>query len=152
MAELNLNQKLASERRVHGRCRKLVFGSTQREFAEDIDALSLQTQVLHLRRTISSLRNTSWCAWIRIELLVYGFLLACTRDNHRADTLMYSGVLCGRASLLSLDLGIDERFKPVVQHLSSFCMKDRTQNFYDLVLESFNRSTMRSRYERVVLE
>ena len=48
-----------------------------------------------------------------------------------------------RASLLTLDLGIDERYKPVIQHyIKFFASKDRTQKFYDLEIENFNRSTI----------
>lgn len=47
------------------------------------------------------------------------------------------------ASLLTLDLGIDERYKSVIQHyIKFFANKDRTQKFYDLEIENFNRSTI----------
>ena len=45
--------------------------------------------------------------------------------------------------MLTLDLGIDERYKPVIQHyIKFFANKDRTQKFYDLEIENFNRSTI----------
>ncbi|MEG0835595.1 MAG: BREX-1 system phosphatase PglZ type A, partial [Christensenellaceae bacterium] len=66
------------------------------------------------------------------------------RDNHLADTIHYSKeFFADRASLLTLDLGIDERYKSVIQHyIKFFSAKDRTQKFYDLEIESFNRSTI----------
>ena len=45
--------------------------------------------------------------------------------------------------MLTLDLGIEERFKLVIQHyIGFFENKKRTQVFYDLELETFNRSTI----------
>ena len=45
--------------------------------------------------------------------------------------------------MLTLDLGIDERYKPVIQHyIKFFGEKKRTQAFYDLELETFNRNTI----------
>lgn len=45
--------------------------------------------------------------------------------------------------MLTLDLGIDERYKPVIQHyIKFFGEKKRNQSFYDLELETFNRNTI----------
>lgn len=44
-----------------------------------------------------------------------------------------------RASLLSLDLGIEEKYKPVIEkHIKFFGSKERTKRFYDLEIENFN--------------
>ena len=61
-----------------------------------------------------------------------------------ADTIRYSKeFFADRASLLTLDLGIDERLKPVIQqYIKFFANKERTQKFYDLEIESFNKSTI----------
>lgn len=149
MAELNLKQitdKLNAE--FTGSVRKLVFWyDANAEFAEDIDALDLaNAKVLHLAKD-----NQFYTKYFleRVDketnYLVYApFAKPALRDNHLADTLKYSKeFFADRASLLSIDLGIDERFKPVIQHyIKFFAAKDRTQKFYDLELESFNKSTI----------
>jgi uncharacterized protein (TIGR02687 family) len=48
-----------------------------------------------------------------------------------------------RASLLSVDLGIEEKYKPVIErHIKFFANKDRTQKFYDLEIENFNEENI----------
>ena len=77
--------------------------------------------------------------------LVYApFAKPAIRENHLADTIKYSKeFFADRASLLTLDLGIDERYKSVIQHyIKFFGEKKRTQAFYDLELETFNRNTI----------
>ena len=58
-----------------------------------------------------------------------------------ADTIRYSKeFFADRASLLAIDLGIEERYKPILQHyIKFFAAKDRTQKFYDLEIENFNK-------------
>ena len=149
MPELNLNQitdKLNAE--FAGAVRKLVFWyDANAEFAKDIDALPLaNAKVLHLAPDNQFYTKYFLeCVDKDTNYLVYApFAKPATRDNHLADTLKYSKeFFADRASLLSLDLGIDERFKPIIQHyIKFFAAKDRTQKFYDLELESFNRSTI----------
>ena len=62
------------------------------------------------------------------------------RDNHLEDTMLYSRrFFADRASLLSVDLGIEEKYKPVIEkHIKFFANKERTQRFYDLEIENFN--------------
>ena len=44
---------------------------------------------------------------------------------------------------LTIDLGIDERYKSVIQnYIKFFGEKKRTQAFYDLEIERFNRNTI----------
>lgn len=149
MAELNLKQitdKLNSE--FAGEVRKLVFWyDTNGEFAEDIDALSLENaKVLHLDP--DSQFQTKYfleCVDTTTSYLVYApFAKPSIRENHLADTIRYSKeFFADRASLLTLDLGIDERYKPVIQHyIKFFANKQRTQAFYDFELETFNRNTI----------
>ena len=149
MPELNLKQitdKLNTE--FTGTVRKLVFWyDANAEFAEDIDTLELaNATVLHLAPD-----NQFYTKYFleRVDketnYLVYApFAKPALRDNHLADTLKYSKeFFADRASLLSIDLGIDERFKPVIQHyIKFFAAKDRTQKFYDLELEIFNKNTI----------
>ena len=48
-----------------------------------------------------------------------------------------------RASLLSVDLGIEEKYKHVIEkHIKFFANKDRTQRFYDLEIENFNEENI----------
>ena len=149
MAELNLKQitdKLNSE--FASDVRKLVFWyDANAEFEEDIDSIELKNaKVLHLEQD-----NQFYVKYFleredtTTNYLVYApFAKPSIRDNHLADTIRYSKeFFADRASLLTLDLGIDERFKPVIQHyIKFFANKDRTQKFYDLEIESFNRSTI----------
>ena len=85
------------------------------------------------------------CEDTTTHYLVYApFAKPAVRDNHLADTIRYSKEFhADRASLLTLDLGIDEKYKGVIQkYIKFFGNKDRTQKFYDLEIESFNRSTI----------
>ncbi|MBR3033456.1 MAG: BREX-1 system phosphatase PglZ type A, partial [Clostridiales bacterium] len=48
-----------------------------------------------------------------------------------------------RASLLSVDLGIEEKYKPIIEkHIKFFASKERTQRFYDLEIENFNEENI----------
>lgn len=149
MAELNLKQiadKLNGE--FVGDVRKLVFWyDDNAEFADDIDTMELENaKVLHLAPDNQFYTKYFLeCVDRDTNYLVYApFAKPAIRDNHLADTIRYSKeFFADRASLLSLDLGIDERYKPVIQHyIKFFANKDRTQKFYDLELETFNRSTI----------
>lgn len=149
MAELNLKQitdKLNSE--FASDVRKLVFWyDANAEFQEDIDSIELENaKVLHLEPD-----NQFYIKYFleredtTTNYLVYApFAKPNIRDNHLADTIRYSKeFFADRASLLTLDLGIDERYKTVIQHyIKFFANKDRTQKFYDLEIENFNRSTI----------
>ena len=67
------------------------------------------------------------------------------RENHLEDTLLYSKrFFADRASLLLLDLGIAEKYKPLIeQHIKFFANKERSQRFYDLEIENFNEENIR---------
>ena len=149
MAELNLNQitdKLNTE--FTGGVRKLVFWyDANAEFKEDVDTLGLvNAKVLHLEPDNQFYTKYFLeCVDTTTNYLVYApFAKPAIRENHLADTIRYSKeFFADRASLLTLDLGIEERFKPVIQHyIKFFAEKKRTQAFYDLELETFNRSTI----------
>lgn len=149
MAELNLKQitdKLNSE--FSGSVRKLVFWyDANAEFKEDVDTLELtNAQVLHLEPNNQFyIKYFLECEDRENNYLIYApFAKPAIKENHLADTIKYSKeFFADRASLLALDLGIDERFKPVIQHyIKFFASKARTQAFYDLEIETFNRSTI----------
>lgn len=147
MAELNLKQitdKLNSE--FTGEVRKLVFWyDGGAEFVDDVDTLDLvNAKVLHLEPDNQFYTKYFLeCVDTTTNYLVYApFAKPAMRENHLADTIKYSKeFFADRASLLTLDLGIDERYKPVIQHyIKFFGEKKRTQAFYDLELEIFNRN------------
>ena len=149
MAELNLKQitdKLNSE--FTGEVRKLVFWyDANAEFVDDVDTMQLvNAKVLHLEPDNQFyIKYFLECEDTTTNYLVYApFAKPAIRENHLADTIKYSKeFFADRASLLTIDLGIDERFKPVIQHyIKFFGEKKRTQAFYDLELETFNRNTI----------
>lgn len=149
MAELNLKQitdKLNSE--FTGEVRKLVFWyDANAEFVDDVDTMDLvNAKVLHLEPDNQFYTKYFLeCVDTTTNYLVYApFAKPAIRENHLADTIKYSKeFFADRASLLALDLGIDERYKPVIQHyIKFFGEKKRTQAFYDLELETFNRNTI----------
>lgn len=149
MAELNLKQitdKLNNE--FTGEVRKLVFWyDANAEFADDIDAMDLvNAKVLHLEPDNQFYTKYFLeCVDTTTNYLVYApFAKPAIRENHLADTIKYSKeFFADRASLLTIDLGIDERYKPVIQHyIKFFGEKKRTQAFYDLEIETFNRNTI----------
>ena len=149
MAELNLKQitdKLNSE--FTGEIRKLVFWyDANAEFVDDVDTMELMNaKVLHLEPDNQFYTKYFLeCVDTTTNYLVYApFAKPAIRENHLADTIKYSKeFFADRASLLTLDLGIDERYKPVIQHyIKFFGEKKRTQAFYNLELETFNRNTI----------
>lgn len=149
MPELNLKQiidKLNSE--FTGEVRKLVFWyDANAEFVDDVDMMDLtNAKVLHLEPDNQFYTKYFLeCVDTTTNYLVYApFAKPAIRENHLADTIKYSKeFFADRASLLTLDLGIDERYKPVLQHyIKFFGEKKRTQAFYDLELETFNRNTI----------
>ncbi|MCA0757020.1 BREX-1 system phosphatase PglZ type A [Paenibacillus sp. N4] len=149
MAELNLKQiadKLNAE--FSDNTRKLVFWYDDKaEFADDIAILELSNaKVYHLESD-----NQFYTKYFLERLdrtnnyLIYApFPKPPVRDNHLADTIKYSKeFFADRASLLTVDLGIDEKYKPVIQkYIKFFGAKDRTQRFYDLEIENFTRETI----------
>ena len=149
MAELNLKQitdKLNAE--FVGGTRKLVFWyDNKAEFVEDIDTLNLvNAKVYHLEPD-----NQFYTKYFLERLdrttnyLIYApFPRPNVRDNHLEDTLLYSKqFFADRASLLSVDLGIDEKNKHIIQeYIKFFGAKERTQRFYDLEIENFTRETI----------
>lgn len=149
MVELNFKQitdKLNEE--FTGNVRKLIFWyDIDAEFADDIDSLQLNNaQVYHLQR------DNQFRTKIFLEredtttnYLIYApFAKPDIRENHLADMIRYSReFFADRASLLMLDLGMDERYKPIVQHyIKFFANKVRTQAFYNLEIGTYNRTSI----------
>jgi uncharacterized protein (TIGR02687 family) len=157
MAELNLKQitdKLNSE--FASDIRKLVFWyDANAEFVLDIDTLELENaKILKLERD-----NQFRTKYIleredtKTNYLIYApFPKPALKDNHLADTIRYSKeFFADRASLLAIDLGIDEKYKPVLQHyIKFFGAKDRTQKFYELEIENFNKQVIETALMSVI--
>lgn len=149
MAELNLKQiidRLNAE--FTGDTRKLVFWYDDKaEFAEDIDAIELDNAKVYklepdnqfMTKRFLEREDTS------TNYLIYApFPKPDVKDNHLEDTLLYSKrFFADRASLLSVDLGIEEKYKPIIEkHIKFFANKERTQRFYDLEIENFNEENI----------
>lgn len=143
MAELNLKQitdKLNSQ--LQGDVRKLVFWYDENgEFAEDIDTLELDNaKVLRLEKDNQFyIKHFLECVDTTTHYLVYApFPKPDIKENHLEDTLRYSKrFYADRASLITLDLGYDEKLKVVFQEYNKFfASKERRQKFYDLEIEA----------------
>jgi hypothetical protein len=149
MAEMNLKQitdKLNTE--FSGKNRKLVFWYDDNgDFEAEIDGLELngakvyhletdnQFQTKHFLERVDTINN----------YLIYApFPRPSVRDNHLEDTIRYSKVFhADRASLLMVDLGIDKKYKAVIQkHIKFFAARDRRQRFYDLEIQNFNKESI----------
>lgn len=149
MAELNLKQiidRLNAE--FTGDTRKLVFWYDDKaDFAEDLENVELENaKIYHLQPD-----NQFYTKYFleRVDTttnyLIYApFPKPDVRDNHLEDTMLYSKrFFADRASLLSVDLGIEEKYKPILEkHIKFFADKKRTQRFYDLEIENFNEENI----------
>ena len=148
MAELNLKQiedKLNLE--FTGDSRKLIFWYDDNgEFVEDIENLDLDNAKIHYL-TSTNLFYTKVLLEredIKSNYLIYApFPKPDSRENHLADTIKYSREFSAdRASLIAIDLGIDEKYKPVLQkYIKFFGAKDRTEKFYKLEVDSYNNES-----------
>lgn len=148
MAELNLKQiedKLNLE--FTGDSRKLIFWYDDNgEFVEDIESLDLDNAKIHYL-TSTNLFYTKVLLEredIKSNYLIYApFPKPDSRENHLADTIKYSREFSAdRASLIAIDLGIDEKYKPVLQkYIKFFGAKDRTKKFYELEVDSYNNES-----------
>ncbi len=148
MAELNLKQiedKLNLE--FTGDSRKLIFWYDDNgEFVEDIENLDLDNAKIHYL-TSTNLFYTKVLLEredTKTNYLIYApFPKPDSRENHLADTIKYSREFSAdRASLIAIDLGIDEKYKPVLQkYIKFFGAKERTKKFYELEVDSYNNES-----------
>lgn len=149
MAELNLKQivdKLNTE--FTGEHRKLVFWYDEAaDFADDIDSIELENAKIYKLTKDNQFYTKYFLERMdkTTNYLIYApFPKPNVRDNHLEDTLLYSKrFFADRASLLSVDLGIEEKYKPIIEkHIKFFANKIRTQRFYDLEIENFNEDNI----------
>ena len=131
-----------------GDTRKLVFWYDDNgEFMEDMQNVTLDNAKVYFLQ-----QDNQFATKLFLErtdtttnYLIYApFQKPDVRDNHLEDTLLYSKrFFADRASLLSADLGIDEKYKPVIEkYIKFFASKERTQRFYDLEIENFNEENI----------
>ena len=149
MAELNLKQiidRLNAE--FTGDNRKLVFWYDDKgEFAEDMDSVVLENAKVYRLEPDNQFYTKRFLERedTSTNYLIYApFPKPDVKDNHLEDTLLYSKrFFADRASLLSVDLGIEEKYKPIIEkHIKFFANKERTQRFYDLEIETFNEENI----------
>ncbi len=149
MAELNLKQivdKLNTE--FAGDTRRLVFWYDEKgEFAEDIDGIVLANAKVYKLEQGNQFYTKYFLEKVdtATNYLIYApFPKPQVSENHLEDTLAYSKrFYADRASLLSVDLGIGEKYRPIIEkHMKFFGNKERTQRFYDLEIENFNEETI----------
>ncbi len=131
-----------------GDTRKLVFWYDDKaEFEEDMQDVTLENaQVYYLWRD-----NQFYTKYFleRVDTttnyLIYApFPKPDVAENHLEDTLLYSKrFFADRASLLSIDLGIDEKYRPLIEkHIRFWAEKKRAQRFYDLEIENYNEENI----------
>lgn len=149
MAELNLKQivdRLNAE--FTGETRKLVFWYDDKaEFEEDMESVELENAKVYRLQPDNQFQTKYYLERIdtTTNYLIYApFPKPDVKENHLEDTMLYSKrFYADRASLLSVDLGIDEKYKYVIEkHIKFFAYKDKTQRFYDLGIENFNEENI----------
>ena len=149
MAELNLKQiidRLNAE--FTDDTRKLVFWYDDKaEFAEDIEGVELENAKVYLLKPDNTFITKRFLERedTTTNYLIYApFPKPDVKENHLEDTMLYSKrFFADRASLLSVDLGIEEKYKPIIEkHIKFFASKERTQRFYDLEIENFNEENI----------
>ena len=140
MAELNLKQitdKLNQEFANDGG-RKLIFWYDDAgQYAEDIGELVLANAQVYYLQPDNQFRTKIFLEREDREhnyLLYAPFPKPAVKDNHLEDMLLYSRrFYTDRISQTMLDLGIAERYKPVLQTYSRFFdAKERIERLYAL--------------------
>ncbi len=149
MTELNRKQivdRLNAE--FTGEMRKLVFWyDDNAEFIEDIESMELENAKIYRLEPDNQFYTKYFLEKVDVKTnyLIYApFPKPAIKDNHLEDTMLYSKrFFADRASLLCADLGIEEKYKPIVEkYIKFFANKDRTQRFYDLEIENFNEENI----------
>lgn len=149
MAELNLKQiedKLNNE--FDEESRILIFWYDEKqEFVDDVGNLNLENVKIHYL-TPTNLFKTKVLLERKDKennYLIYApFEKPDNRDNHLADTILYSKeFFADRTSLLTVDLGIDIIYKPILgKYINFFNAEKRTKRFYNLEVDNYNEETI----------
>ncbi len=137
-----------------GGSRQLVFWyDAGGQFADDIEQLQLDHAKVYRLEEDNQFYTKYFleCVDTTTSYLIYApYARPALRDNKLADTLKYSKEFyADLASLICVDLGIHDDFKPVIQkHIAFFTAKpakvarDRTQRFYELEIEKWNKTVI----------
>ncbi|SKA70309.1 TIGR02687 family protein [Eubacterium uniforme] len=149
MVELNLKQIIDRlNQEFTGEVRKLIFWyDDNADFKDDISSVELENAKIYYLKEDNQFYTKYYLEkedTITNYLIYAPFSKPDVKDNHLEDILLYSKrFYADRASLLSVDLGIDEKNKHVIEkHIKFFANKERTQRFYDLEIENFNRKNI----------
>lgn len=149
MAELNLQQivdKLNIE--FAGDTRKIVFWYDDTAgFAEDIDQVQLvNAKVWKLtgHNQFETKRKLEREDTKGNYLLYAPFPEPEAREDHLRDMLLYSKrFYADKASLILVNLGMDEELKPILQkHIKFFGNKERLQRFYAIEVDRYTADTL----------
>ena len=131
-----------------GPARSLIFWyDADAEFAEDIDLLELDNaSVLHLEKDNQFyIKHFLECEDRENNYLIYApFPKPDIRENHLEDTIKYSReFFADRASLIAVELGLDESLKDTVRrHMKFFVAKDRIKKLSDLEVENYSKGLL----------
>lgn len=149
MAELNLKQivdKLNTE--FTGEHRKLVFWyDDEAGFEEDIDSVELTNAKVY-KLTKDNQFYTKY--FLEKEDTTTNYLIYApfpkppVTENHLEDTMLYSKrFYADKATFLASDLGIKEKYKPIIEkRINFFGEQKRTQRFYDFEIDHYNEETI----------
>ena len=149
MAGLSLKQivdRLNAE--FAGDTRRLIFWYDDKaEFEEDMLGVTLENAEVYYLQRDNQFYTKYFLERVDTETnyLIYApFPKPEVADNHLEDTLLYSKrFFADRASLLSADLGIDEKYRPLIEkHIKFWAEKKRAQRFYDLEIENYNEENI----------
>ena len=149
MAEMNLkqiNDKLNEE--FTGTDRKLVFWyDSNGDFKDDIDGLELANAKIYRLEKDNQFKTKIFFEREdkTTNYLVYApFAKPDIKNNHLEDTVRYSKeFFADLATLITLNLGIDESLKPVIKkYIKFFQNQTRVKNFKDLKLTIYNPSNI----------
>lgn len=141
-----ITQRLNEEFNKEGR--RLVFWyDSEAEFADDIDSIVLEKAKLYKLEK----DNTFYTKYLleRKEIdtnyLIYApFPKPEPNENHLIDTISYSKEFhADRASLICVDYGISEEYKPIIQeYIKFFRAKDRENRFRKLEIEHYDKKSI----------
>lgn len=123
------------------------------DFAEDLENVELENAKIYRLQPDNQFYTKYFLERVdtTTNYLVYApFPKPDVRENHLEDTLLYSRrFFADRASLLSVDLGIEEKYKPILEkHIKFFAVKKRTQR----VLRPGDRELQRGKHPHRVAQ
>jgi hypothetical protein len=149
-----IEQKLNIE--FSGEGRRLVFWhDVAAEFTEDIDEILLINAKLYKLEKDNQFYTKYFleCVDKETNYLIYApFPKPNIRDNHLADTLLYSKeFFTDRMSLICDDLKIRDEYKPTMQrYIKFFKSNERIDKFYKFGVEKYNNEIIETAIMSVI--